>query len=257
MSLGDHLRELRRRASWSALAIALGAVVGWVLYPQVFAVLAEPVRQVDGHLNFTNVMGAFDIKIRVSLFVGTLLASPIWLYQTWAFLAPGLTGKEKRIGLGFVGAGVPLFALGAWLAWSVFPNAVGLLLLATPEGAENIIDTPSYLTFVMQFMLIFGIAFLLPLIMVALTWAGVVRATTWRAGWRWAILGIFTFAAFATPSPDALSMVLMALPICGLFALALAVCFWFDRRRERREAADDGAAHLPNSTSAAEGTSAE
>lgn len=234
MSLGEHLRELRNRLVWAMLAILLGAVAGWAVYPQVFEALAEPVRAVGGQPNFTNVMGAFDIKIRVSLFVGTILTSPFWLYQVWAYLAPGLTGKEKRIGVGFLGAGVPLFLAGAWLAWVVFPNAVALLLLATPDGAENIIDTPSYLTFLMQFMLIFGVAFLLPLVMVALTWAGVVRAGTWRSGWRWAVLLIFVFAAFATPSPDAVSMLLMALPICGLFGLALLVCFWLDRRRERR-----------------------
>lgn len=244
MSLGNHLRELRRRIVWAVLGLVVGAVAGWFLYEPMFELLLEPIRAIQGggveaDLNFPNVMAAFDTKIRVSFFLGAFVSSPWWLYQFWAFVAPGLTGREKRIGLAFVGAGVPLFLAGAWLAWTVLPNAVELLTASTPEGVWNLIDAQAYLTFVMQFMIIFGFAFLLPLVMVALTAVGVVRASTWRSGWRWAIIGIFVFAAFATPSPDAVSMFLMAVPICGLYGAALLVCAWLDRRRDSRLAQRD------------------
>lgn len=246
MALRDHLRELRRRFVLAAIGLVIGAVLGWIFYEPVFDLLASPIRNAEGggtitELNFNELMGAFDTKVRVSFFLGALASSPWWIYQFWAFVAPGLTGREKRIGIGFVAAAVPLFLGGAYMAWAVLPNAVKLLTSATPDGVSNLLNTATYLTFVMQFMLIFGAAFLLPLIMVALTAVGVVRGSAWRKGWRWAIVGIFTFAAFATPSPDAISMILMAVPICGLYGIALLICAWLDKRRAKRRALEDAA----------------
>lgn len=246
MALRDHLRELRRRFVLAAIGLVIGAVLGWIFYEPVFDLLASPIRNAEGggtitELNFNELMGAFDTKVRVSFFLGALASSPWWIYQFWAFVAPGLTGREKRIGIGFVAAAVPLFLGGAYMAWAVLPNAVKLLTSATPDGVSNLLNTATYLTFVMQFMLIFGAAFLLPLIMVALTAVGVVRGSAWRKGWRWAIIGIFTFAAFATPSPDAISMILMAVPICGLYGIALLICAWLDKRRAKRRALEDAA----------------
>ncbi|GMA32613.1 twin-arginine translocase subunit TatC [Litorihabitans aurantiacus] len=244
MALGDHLRELRKRFVWALVGIVVGAVAGWFLYEPVFTLVAEGIRDAEGggvltDLNFTQAMSAFDLKVRVSFFLGVLFASPWWIYQIWAFISPGLTRREKLRSTAFVAAAVPLFLGGATIAWLALPNALGLLTAATPDGVSNLIDAANYLTFVMQFMLIFGLAFLLPLLMVAVTATGLVRGSTWRKGWRWAIVGIFTFAAFATPSPDAISMIVMALPICGLYAIALLVCARFDVRRDRREAALD------------------
>lgn len=244
MALGDHLRELRRRFVLAFVGIAVGAVVGWFVYEPVFALAAEAIRGAQGggvltELNFTQAMAAFDLKVRVSFFLGVLMSSPWWIYQLWAFIAPGLTKRERTLGIAFVAAAVPLFLGGAYLAWAVLPNAVELLTSATPDGVSNLLDAAAYLTFVMQFMLIFGLAFLLPLLMVAVTAIGVVRGSTWRKGWRWAIVGIFTFSAFATPSPDAISMIVMALPICGLYGVALLVCAQLDRRRDKRRAAED------------------
>lgn len=223
----------------AALGIAVGAVAGWVLYDEVFGALQAPIAAVnaDGRtaaLNFAGVATSFDIRIRVALFVGVLLASPWWLYQIWAFVAPGLTAAERRKALAFVAAGVPLFLAGAGVAWSFLPHAVRLLTEFTPVGSVNFINAQTYLEFVMQLVLAFGAAFLLPLTMVALTALGFVRASTWARGWRWAILLVFVFAAVATPTPDALSMILLALPICGLYAGALGICYLLDRRAARR-----------------------
>ncbi|ACQ80316.1 Sec-independent protein translocase, TatC subunit [Beutenbergia cavernae DSM 12333] len=258
MALGAHLRELRRRFLLITAGLAVGMVVGWVLYPYVFDAIQAPIvaqaeAGLDAQLNFVGVASAIDIKIKVSLFVGLVVSSPWWLYQVWAFIMPGLRSKEKRYAFGFVGAAVPLFLGGTFLAWSVLPNAVRLLTEFTPEGAANLIDASTYITFVMQFMIAFGLAFIMPLLMVLLTFIGIVRGQTWAKGWRWAVVGIFAFAAVATPTPDAISMILLALPICGLYGIALTVCLLHDRRRDRRLAEEDELAEAPASDEGAAG----
>lgn len=242
MSLGGHLREARNRVGWAALGLIVCFVIGWLAYPFIFDALMVPVREMHGggaetNLNFTGVLDPFDTKVRTSFFVAVVLSCPWWLAQFWLYVAPGLTRREKWIGLAFVGAGVPLFVGGAALAWNVLPKAVEILSSVTPEGVWNLVSAADYLTFVMQFMFIFGCAFLLPLSMVALTGAGIVRAVTWRRGWRWAVVGISVFAALATPSPDAVSMIFMMIPMVALYGLALLVCAWVDRRRAKAAAA--------------------
>ena len=123
-------------------------------------------------LNFAGIATSFDMQVKVSFFLGVILSSPWWLYQFWAFVTPGLTRTERGYAIGFVAVAVPLFLAGAFMAWWVLPNAVRLLTEFTPTGATNIIDAQTYLGFVMRIMLAFGIAFLLPVIMVALNFAG-------------------------------------------------------------------------------------
>lgn len=238
MPLWEHFREARRRTFLAALGIAVGAILGWVMYDVVFTALQAPIEAVNdagrtAALNFEGVATSFDIRLRVALFVGVLVASPWWLYQGWAFVTPGLTRKERRLALAFFGAAVPLFLAGATVAWTFLPHAVGLLTEFTPSGAVNFINASVYLGFVMQLILAFGLAFLLPLVMVALTALGLVRARTWIKGWRWAMLLVFTFAAIATPTPDAISMILLALPICALYFGAVGVCVALDKRSGR------------------------
>ena len=248
MPLREHLREARRRFLLAVAGVGAAAVAGWLLYEPIFAALQAPIDAATeagrtAALNFAGVATSFDIRLRVSVFAGVILASPWWLYQAWAFVAPGLTPVERRRALGFFAAGVPLFAAGAAVAWFFLPHAVALLTEFTPAGSVNFINAHVYLGFVMQLILAFGIAFLLPLAMVALTSLHLVRARTWARGWRWAVLGVFTFAAIATPTPDAISMILLALPICGLYFGALGICVVLDRRAVRgTEVATDPAA---------------
>ena len=241
MPLRAHLPELRHRAFLAALGVTLAAVAGWFLYDPVINALQSPlVRLADDGLialNFSGVATSFDVKLKISLFLAVLISSPWWLLQLWLFITPGLTRKERRYALAFLGAAVPLFLTGAYLAWLVLPNAVALLTEFTPEGAANLIDAQLYLSFVMRVVLAFGIAFLLPVVMVGLNFAGLVRAGTWLKGWRWAVLLVFTFAAFATPTPDAITMILLALPMCGLYFAAVGLCHVHDRRKARRTAA--------------------
>jgi sec-independent protein translocase protein TatC len=243
MPLRAHLVELRRRLFLAALGVVVGAVIGWFLYDPVFAALQQPLVRVAEErdtliaLNFSGIATSFDMRVKVSVFLGVILSSPWWLYQFWAFVTPGLNHKERVYTFGFLGVAVPLFLAGAFVAWWALPNAVKLLTEFTPTGATNLIDAQTYLGFVMRLMLAFGLAFLLPVVMVALNFAGIGTAATWRKAWRWAVMVAFIFAAIMTPTPDAVTMLAVALPICGLYFVALGVCVLHDRRVDRQRVA--------------------
>lgn len=262
MALAEHLKELRRRVLLAVSGILVGGIIGWALYnpttigpigpigpiriPGVFETLQGPIEALRAErpeivtLNFDSIGAAFDMQLRIALFTGLILTSPWWIYQILAFITPGLTRKEKQYTFGFLGAAVPLFLTGALLAWSVLPKALEVLVGGfTPENTTNILTASVYLKFVMQFVVAFGIAFLLPLIMVALNYMGVIKGATWLKGWRWAVVGIFTFCAFATPNPEPTAMIFMALPILGLYFLAVLICHLHDKRVARRRAQED------------------
>ena len=255
MPLREHLREARRRFILVLVGLGVGAVAGWILYPQIFEALQEPVTRVsDGGqleiaLNFDGVATALDMQIKISLFAAVILTSPWWVYQIWAFVTPGLTRKERWFTAGFVATGVPLFLTGAALAWWFMPQAVGILTGFTPENALNLITAQLYLSFIMRMVLAFGIAFLLPVVMVGLNLAGIVRASTWIAGWRWAVLLSFVFAAVATPTGDAISMFALGIPICALYFTAVGLCLLHDRRVDRRAARAGPSAARPTDSS--------
>lgn len=245
MPLGDHLRELRKRVLLAGAGILVGAVVGWFLYEPTFALLQLPIERltdqgVNATLNFQSVPSSFDIKLRVAGFLGILAASPWWLYQLWAFLAPGLNKKERRSAILFIGAGVPLFAGGIYMAWLALPNTVKLLTQFLPTGATSLfIGVTVYVKFVIQFLLIFGFAFTLPLVLVALNLVGIVKGRTWLKGWRWAVIIIFVLAALATPTADAITFILMALPITALYFGAVGICMVNDYRRSKRKSGSE------------------
>lgn len=246
MSLGSHLRELRRRLVLAAIGIFLGAIAGWFISDLVYDAIKQPIemlqeeRNINALLTFPDITSALDIKVRISALVGLLVSSPWWMYQLWAFINPGLTKKEKRYALSFVGAGVPLFLGGAAMAWIALPNTIGLLTQFIPEGetAAGFFTVDVYLRFVINFILVFGFSFLLPLVMVALTFLGVVRGVTWLRGWRWAVIMIFVLAALATPTGDPITFILMAIPIIILYFMAVGVCFLRDRSRDKKRAAE-------------------
>ena len=178
MPLSEHLVEFRNRAIICGVALVLTSVLGWFLYDPVLAILQSPVDEIAAQddriaeLNYAGIASPFDMKIKVSLFIGFLLSSPVWIQQLWAFIVPGLTKTEKRYTLGFVAASIPLFLAGACLAFFAMPNAVRALTSFTPAGASNIIPAQDYLTFVMIIIVVFGIAFVLPVLMVGTQHAG-------------------------------------------------------------------------------------
>ncbi|MGV1009119.1 MAG: twin-arginine translocase subunit TatC [Dermatophilaceae bacterium] len=243
MSLGDHLRELRRRTVICVLGVLAGAVLGWTRFDELYAALTKPVADLASQRNgatalvvFSTLTDSFSIRIAVSLFVGLILASPLWVYQTWAFIVPGLTRTEKRTAIAFLAAAIPLFLAGCVMAYLVVPRAVQTLLGFTPESGSNILPIAGYLSFILKFILAFGIAFLLPVFMVGLNAVGALPAATMLKGWRVAVFLIFVFTAVMTPTPDPWMMILMALPMIALFFGAVGIAALTDRRRAKRAA---------------------
>lgn len=242
MALKEHLKEARNRLFKAGIAMLLGTVAGFFLYTPVFAALTRPVTDVgneDGRLatiNFEGVATPFDQMIQVSIFIGLLVSCPVWLYQLWAFITPGLKTKERRIALGFLAASVPLFLGGVALAWILLPSAIKVLTGFTPEGSANVITASVYLAFVLRLMLAFGIAFLIPVVLVGLNMTGILPGKVIVKYWRITLFLICVFAAMAAPGGDALSMFYMAAPLLLLFAVALGICLLNDKRRARRRA---------------------
>jgi len=240
MALLDHLRELRNRLFKSAIAVVLATVAGFMVYQPMLSALIKPIKDLNNNagrqasLNFDGVASSFDLMIQVSVFLGVILASPVWLYQLWAFIVPGLHKKERRLALSFVAAAVPLFVGGVAMAWLVLPNAVRGLTEFTPAGGSNFISAQVYLSFVLRLLLAFGIAFLLPVVLVGLNLAGLLRGAQLMRSWRITVFLVCLFAAMAAPGADAMSMFYLATPMLVLFFAAIGLCVLNDRRRERR-----------------------
>lgn len=241
MSLGEHLIELRKRLFISAIAIVVGLVAGWFLSDLVWDALRVPIQQIaveqgrEANINYGDITSAFDLKLQIAFFISILIASPVWLYQVWAFLAPGLTGKEKRYGVGFILAAVPLFLLGAYAGWLVLPNIVRLMTSFAPAEDAAYIAARSYLDFTMKLMLVVGIAFVLPVLIVLLNFVGILSAKAIIKGWRVAVLIIVLFTAIATPAADVVSMFVLAIPMILLYFAAAFVAYLHDRRVLKRE----------------------
>jgi sec-independent protein translocase protein TatC len=244
MPLRAHLAELRRRLIRAGLALVICAVLGWFLADWVTEKMYQPIIDIahqKGILaspNYSSPTSPFNIKLKLSMYIGLVISSPIWLYQLWAFIVPGLTKREKRYSMAFVAAAVPLFLAGIALAWRVLPNAMNFFSDLIPKGGSNIINAEEYISFVTRLMLAFGVAFVIPLVLVALNLAHVVRGLTLAKGWRIAVFLTFLFAAIASPTPDAGSMLALAFPMTGLYLAAVGIAVLVDRRRDRRAAAD-------------------
>ncbi len=245
MALKEHLIEARNRLFKSGIALVIGTVIGFFIYNPVLEALSEPVRninEIDGRnaaLNFDGVGSPFDLMIQISVFLGLVIASPVWLYQLWAFITPGLRVKERRIALGFIAVAVPLFIAGLYLAWLILPSAVRVLTDFTPAGFANLISVPVYITFLLRLMLAFGIAFLLPVVLFGLNLVGVIKGKQVLKSWRITVFLICLFAAMAAPGGDAMSMFYLAVPLLLLFFVAIGLCLLNDKRREKRNAERD------------------
>lgn len=240
MSLADHLRELRSRVVKAALAIVAGAVAGWYLFSPVYHLLtapidaykaANPARADDVKLVYSGITTAFSLHLSVAVFIGFIVSSPVWLYQVWAFIVPGLTRKEKRLSLAFIFSAVPLFVLGLWLAHFSLPIVMSVLLGFAETGTANFQQLADYFSFVMRFMLGFGFAFLLPVFLVGLNMVGILPARRLIKSWRISVFLIFVFSAMMMPTPDPYSMFLLAGPLVVLFFAAVGVAALLDQRK--------------------------
>jgi sec-independent protein translocase protein TatC len=243
MSLAQHLLELRKRLFVSAVAIVVFAVAGWFVADFVWDSLREPVLAIqkahNATINYPDITSAFDLKFQIALTVGIVAASPVWLYQLFAFLVPGLTSREKKYTLGFFFTAIPLFLAGCATGWWVFPHIVELLTSFVPKEDTSFIVAKDYLGFVMKLVLSIGIAFVLPVFLVLLNFVGILSAHTIIKSWRTAVLIIFIFCAIATPSVDIVSMFLLAIPMVLLYFGAALIAQLHDRGVARRADALD------------------
>ncbi len=245
MPLMDHIRELRNRVVKMALAVGAGMIVGFVFFGPVWRVIEHPLcaTTVRGHsgcstlgVNMPTLDGPLDpfyLRVKVAVIVGVILSSPVWLYQVWAFVAPGLYAREKRWGYLFLGTAVPLFLAGVTLAYWSLGRSMHYLLGLTPSGVGNILPVDQYMSFVMAMVLAFGIAFELPLLIVMLNLAGILTHQRFRKWRRVMIFGVFLIAGMANPSPDPLTMLILGGGCAALVEVAELIVWSNDRRRAR------------------------
>ena len=239
--LTEHLAELRTRIIWSAAAIAVGAVVCWFFYDELFAILSAPItpqlKRFGTKYLFVGIAQPFIIKMQISLLAGLIVSSPFVTLQIWLFVAPGLKREEKRPLFWMVPLSAILFAAGVLLCYKILPIGVGWLLSYVPKEAEIRPDVNQSLMFVVKMMLAFGVAFQMPVILVLLSKLGIVNARMLTHYWRHAILVIAIVSAVATPSNDALTMTMLAGPLAGLYFLSIILVRITERRDGRGETA--------------------
>lgn len=247
MPLLDHIRELRNRILKALVAVTIGAVIGWYLFPHVWHFIEAPYCKLNikspvipAHgrnscpLYVTGLFDSLFLHLKIAIATGVIISSPVWLYQIWAFLAPGLYSRERRWAYFFAGTSVPLFVAGGGIAYFAMTKGLRFLLLLVPKGVIPLITINTYLSYAMAMLLIFGLAFELPLVLILLNLARVLTHQRFRKWRRMIIFLVFAFAAVATPSPDPISMLLLAVPCVLLVELAEIFIWANDRRRARR-----------------------
>ena len=246
MPLMEHIREFRNRLIKAALGILAGVIIGWFIFNPAWAFITRPFCKAVIHgttgcygphgqsLYVTGVFDSFFVHLKVAFVVGLVIASPVWFYQLWAFIAPGLYRREKKWTFAFVGTAVPLFVLGGFFAYLAMSRGLNFLLGLAPNGVKPLITIDTYFGYATAMLLIFGIAFELPLVIVVLNMAGVLSHSFVKKWRRMMIFLVFVFAGAATPSPDPFSMLLLAIPCVVLVELAEVFVWLNDRRRARQ-----------------------
>ena len=248
MTLIEHLTELRNRLIKSLLAVAAGAVIGFVAYDWIFDILIHPYQQLceqnigqtlddNCRLLVTNPLEGFSVRIKVSTYAGIALAMPVILWQVWRFVTPGLYPHEKRYAVPFVASAMVLFTLGAAIAYWTMPKALAFL---TEIGGDNLVSAyspSSYFHLIVYMMLAFGVGFEFPIVLVFLQMAGILTTATLRRFRRYAIVLIAVVVAVATPSGDPISMLALTIPMVLFYEVAIVVGRVLERRRAAAVAA--------------------
>lgn len=226
MSVVEHLTELRNRLVKTALAVAVGAVVCFVLYDPLLDFLLKPycdLKAGECTLFVQSPLDPLATRLKIAGYGGLLLASPVVLWQLWRFVTPGLHRNEKRYAIPFITAAVGLFALGVGLAYLTFPKALEFLINIGGENVEEIFSPKEYISFFLKVMLAFGIAFEFPVVLVFLQLVRVVSSQKLLSWWRGALVGIVAGAAVITPSQDPWSLLAMAIPMFVFYLLAILI----------------------------------
>jgi len=238
MPLAGHLIEARKRIFRASIGVAVAVVVGYIFADGILDVLRAPIVALaesrNATLNYGSVSGAFELKMKIALYAGVVLASPVWLYQLFAFFVPALTRRETRYTFGFLFSAVPLFLAGCLAGFTLFPHVVELLAGFASTSDSTILEASYYFDFVMKLVLAVGVAFVLPVFVVLLNFIGVLPGMSIVRGWRVVLVAIVVFCALATPAADIMSMFLLAVPMCALFAAAAGIAVLHDKRVARR-----------------------
>ncbi|MEV7968742.1 twin-arginine translocase subunit TatC [Sphaerisporangium sp. NPDC088356] len=245
MSLMDHLRELRNRLIKAILGLTLGTAVGFIFFDRLWVFMTGPYCRLpaahklkDGACTLV-VQGVFEgfmVNLQVALMFGAIVSAPIWLYQIWAFVTPGLYRNERRYSLSFLAISVPLFAAGAALAYLTMDKGLSLLLGFAPGNVIPLISMDQYVGFMMAMLVIFGLSFEIPLLLVFLNLIGILPFRLVSKHQRMVIFLMFVFAAVATPSQDPITMLALALPMVGMFLIAEVIMYFHDRKKDELEA---------------------
>ena len=213
------------------------------MFDTVFNELQRPIVELAAQpgssatINFPTVVSALDVRVQVSIFLGILMSAPIWLYNLWAFVTPGLKKRERRYTIGFVLASVPLFVGGTALAWSSLPAFVVVLVGFTPDGAANVINASEYILFTIRILLVFGLAFVMPVALVMLNFAGVITSQNIIKSWRMAVFVSAVVGAIATPVAEPMAMFLLMGPLLILYFVAAGIAYLHDKRVAKKLAA--------------------
>ncbi len=244
MPLAAHLIELRKRLVVAAGALVLGMVIAFFITDPILAFVTAPIYEVAKTrphalvgFTFSSVTAPFDLRMRLAFSIGIFLSAPVWLWQIWAFIMPGLTKKEIRYTVGFVASAVPLFFAGCYVGVLVMPHIIELMAGFTPEGANNLYNANDYYDFVFKLMIVIGVSFVIPVFLVALNFAGIMSGRAILKAWRIAILIACLFAALATPAADVVSMLMLAGILIVLYFAAALLSLLFDRRKHKRQQA--------------------
>ncbi len=226
MTLVEHLGELRTRVMVCAVTFVITGTIAFVFYPHILSFLQEPYcRVAPSHCKFyiTGPLDGLALRVKIAAYGGLFLASPVLLWEFWRFITPGLKPNEKRYAIPFVVASITLFALGCAVAYFTFPHALKWLDSIGGPSLNEIYDPINYLGLILLLMVVFGITFEFPVVLVSLEVAGVLspkKLSSWR---RWAIVGIVVVAGVVTPSSDPFSMMALAIPMYIFYELSIVV----------------------------------
>jgi len=267
MSLGEHLVELRNRLVISAVTVLLLSIVGWFLFPWVFDAVKAPIEaagedsDLEALINFQGVGQGLNVKLQMAAYIGLILSSPMIIAQIWLFVMPGLHRNERKYAIGFFGSAIPLFFIGCLAGYWAVNQLVPVLMSFTPtEGSTSqIIPYDQYLALLIKTMLAFGIAFVIPVVMVLLNFMGLISGRSMLKAWRWIIFLSFAFTAVMVPTPEPITLIAMSAAIASLFFGAIVIALLHDRRVARRsgdeDLADDEASRIDDEVESIDGPS--
>jgi sec-independent protein translocase protein TatC len=251
MSLGDHFRELRARVMRVALYLVVATIVALFFYDQLFQLILDPYNQARASLGqstqtqavITGVGTPLTLQLKICGIAALVVTSPLWLLEIWGFVLPGLHKSERRWTRIFAFTAGPLFLVGVALGYYVLPKGIATLISFTPIGVVQLTEFSGFFTFITRMLLVFGIAFEIPLFVLMLNLAGVVSGKALGRYRPWIIIGVFVFAAVATPSTDPFSMLMLAFPMLFLVILSELIARLLDKRKHARrpEELDDDA----------------